>query len=280
MRTPFQLLHRNPTGDLPGGAAHGGLHVWGGRALVTVADPAALAAALRLAHAHLRSVARACDRHDPAAEVHRLPAADGAPVPVGPLLLRHVRAALETAAATGGLVDPTVVVPRSGGGPGVLPVCQRAPRARPAPGWRSVRVTDRTVRVPGGTALDLTASALPLALDDVALVVARLTGSAVRLSLNGCTASCDASGRTAGGAAVDACWVVDPRTGRPAAGRWSRVQVRAESARTSSALAVAAVLRDDDAPRWLADRAASARLVGADGDVVVGDPLARDALAA
>jgi thiamine biosynthesis lipoprotein len=278
MRTPSQLLHsRPPRGD---GAAQGDLRVWGGRALVTVADPGALAPALRVGHDHLRSVARAADRHDPQAEVHRLPAAGGAPVAVGPLLLRHVRAALETAAATSGLVDPTVLTPRSGVGQGLVPVCPQVPAPRAARGWRSVRVSGGTVQVPGGTALDLTASALPLALDDVAVVVAQLTGSAVRLSLHGRTASCDDAGHTSGSAVADASRVVDPRTGRPAGTRWSRVEVAAGSARTASALAVAAVLHGDDAPAWLADRGVAAWLTAPDGTVVVNATAALDALVA
>jgi FAD:protein FMN transferase len=278
MRTPSHLLHSCPTrGD---GTAQGDLRVWGGRALVTVADPVALAPALRLGHDHLRSVARAADRHDPLAEVHRIPAAGGAPVAVGPLLLRHVQAALETAAATSGLVDPTVVTPRSGPGQGLLPACPQVPAPRAARGWRSVRVSGGTVQVPGGTALDLTASALPLALDDVALVVAQLTGSAVRLSLHGRTASCDGAGRTSGSAVADASRVVDPLTGRPAGTPWSRVEVVAGSARTASALAVAAVLHGDDAPRWLADRGVAAWLTGPDGTVLVGATADRDVLVA
>jgi thiamine biosynthesis lipoprotein len=280
MRTPSQLLSR-PTPGVPGGrASHGDLRVWGGVAHLSVADPAALPAAVRLARHHLQAVAGACDPRDPAAQVHELPAAGGAPVLVSPLLLRHVQAALDTAAATDGLVDPTAAPGRSPAGPathGALPVCGQAVPRRAARGWRSVELLGRQVRVPGGTTLDLTASALPLALDDVALVVAQLTGSAVRITLHGRTAARDGAagpaGGTSGAAAVDAGRVVDPRTGRPAAGGWARAEVVAGSARTASALAVAAVLHGPDAPDWLAERGVSARLAGPAGEAVVGDPV-------
>jgi thiamine biosynthesis lipoprotein len=274
MRIPTQLLLSRPsdTGweDRP---TSGEVRAWGGRATVSVEDPSALAPALRLARHHLRSVGRACDGHHPAAQVHLIPAAAGEPVRVGPLLLRHVRAALETADVTEGLVDPTVVPARGLGSPPPLPVCSRGPRARPARGWRCVQVTDDAVRAPGGTALDLTASALPVALDDVARVVAQLTCGAVGVTLHGRTAWCDRDGRSGGTAATDGRRVVDPRTGEPAARRWSWVEVSAGSARTASALAVAAVLRGDDAPAWLAGRCTCARLLGSDGTVVlVGEP--------
>jgi thiamine biosynthesis lipoprotein len=275
MRTLPELLpHRPHAAERDGGPASGEVRAWDGRATVTVEDPSALAPALRLTRHHLRAVAAACDRRDPGAQVHRLPAAAGEPVAVRPLLLRHVRAALDTAAATDGMVDPTAVTDRALGAAPPLPVCSQGPRRRGARGWRCVRVTEHAVAVPGGTALDLTAFALPLALDDVARVVAQLTGTGLRVSLHGRTAWCDAAGRSGGAAATDGLRVVDPRTGDPAARRWSWVEVSADSARTASALAVAAVVRGDDAPAWLDGRCRSARLVGRDGSVsLVGEPV-------
>jgi hypothetical protein len=138
--------------------------------------------------------------------------------------------------------------------------------------------------VPGGTALDLTTTALPMALDDLALVVGQLTGVGVRVALHGRMAGCDADGRRYGAAVTDGRRVVDPRTGRPADVCWATVQVVAGSARAATALALAAVLHGDEAPRWLAGRmqgerlpgrlvAVAARLVALDAEVVlVGDP--------
>jgi len=267
------------------GSVTGTVRAWGGRATVRLDDAAGLTPALRLARHHVRSVARACDRHSPSAQVHELAAAAGAAVPSGPLLRRAVRAALETAADTHGLVDPTTPsITGAAQGPGSLPDCGRRRELHGARGWRCVEVTDREVRVPGGTALDLTATALPMALDDVALVVAQLTGTGVRVSLHGRMAGCAADGRRYGLAGTDGRRVVDPRTGRPADPCWFHVQVVAGSARSATALALAAVLHGHDAPRWLAERmegerfagglvAFAARLVALDGEVVlVGDP--------
>jgi thiamine biosynthesis lipoprotein len=266
-------------------AATGTVRAWGGRATVSLDDAAALPPALRLARHHLRAVARACDRRSPTAQVHRLAAAAGDRVVADPLLLRAVHAALETAADTDGLVDPTTPSLRGvADGPGSLPVCGRAPQRHGARGWRCVETTDGAVRVPGGTALDLTATALPMALDDLALVVAQLTGVGLRVALHGRAAGCAADGRRYGAAATDGRRVVDPRTGRPAEPRWARVQVVAGSARAATALALAAVLHGEQAPRWLAARmrgepragrlaGVAARLVAPDGEVVlVGDP--------
>src|SRR5689334_6232958 len=72
-----------PAADAPDprgtGPASGSVRAWGGSVSVAVDDPAALGAALRLTRHHLHAVARACDRTDPTAEVHLLPAADGEP---------------------------------------------------------------------------------------------------------------------------------------------------------------------------------------------------------
>ncbi|HKG50658.1 MAG TPA: hypothetical protein VKB14_09470 [Actinomycetales bacterium] len=56
---------------------------------------------------------------------------------------------------------------RSGSAPSV-PVCSQRPGPGAARGWRSVQVAGSAVQVPGGTALDLTAFALPTAQDDLA----------------------------------------------------------------------------------------------------------------
>jgi len=138
-----------------------------------------------------------------------------------------------------------------------------------------VHVAGSAVQVPGGSALDLTAFALPMALDDVARVITQLTGTGVRVRLHGRTAWCESSGRCGGTAGTDGLRVIDPRTGEPAAWRWSWVEVSADSARAASALAVAAVVRGEDAPTRLAGRCRSARLVGFEGTVtLVGRPAA------
>ncbi|GMA86128.1 hypothetical protein GCM10025868_13780 [Angustibacter aerolatus] len=144
---------------------------WGSTATVTVDDARHLGTATRLAAHHLAAVARACDRRSATAEVHRLPAADGAPLDVSPVLARALAAALDTAAGTDGLVDPTCPAPRHDERAFWARGHQVAARRRRR--RQDVETHGTRVRVPGGTALDLAATAVPLALDDAALAVAQ-----------------------------------------------------------------------------------------------------------
>jgi thiamine biosynthesis lipoprotein len=62
--------------------------------------------------------------------------------------------------------------------------------------------------------------------------------------------------------------IVDPDTGRPAPSRWRTVSVAASTCVDANTASTAAVIRADDAPRWLSERGLAARLVGVDGDIV------------
>jgi thiamine biosynthesis lipoprotein len=61
--------------------------------------------------------------------------------------------------------------------------------------------------------------------------------------------------------------ILDPRTGRPAAGPWRTVSVAAASCAEANAAATAAIVSGDCAENWLADSGLPARLVAADGTV-------------
>ncbi|GAB3594826.1 FAD:protein FMN transferase [Angustibacter peucedani] len=245
------------------------LESWGVLGDVVVDDPAALAPATQIARRHLDALARAAHRALPQAEVHRLPCAAGEPVAVSPLLARVIGAALKSAARTDGLVDPTVATPRRAAGrpgqqaKGWLPVCGSSGDARPVIGWQRVRLDGSRVSVPGGTTLDLRASALAVGLDDVALVAAQLTGADVVVRLGGRTARLGH-----GQVATDPRHVVDPRTGRPAPSTWSLVEVSAPTCRRAGELAVDAAVLGAHAADWLEQRGADARLTAADGSVV------------
>jgi thiamine biosynthesis lipoprotein len=239
------------------------LAAWGDIGLVHADDPAALEAALQIARRHLAALGRACDRRSPRAEVHRMPCAAGASVTVSPLLVRVVQASLETAAQTGGLVDPTVRVARTDAAGSVMPVCGKASAVRTGCGWRAVQLRGARLRVPAGATLELRPCALSVGLDDIALVASRLTGSDVRVQLGGRAA------RVGHGHAVtDPRHVVDPRTGRPAPSTWVRVEVSAGTCRTASSQAVAAAVLGDEALGWLSRQHADARLTRPDGSVV------------
>jgi thiamine biosynthesis lipoprotein len=63
--------------------------------------------------------------------------------------------------------------------------------------------------------------------------------------------------------------LVDPRTGQPAAEVWRTVTVAAPSCVEANTASTAAAVVGSGAPRWLAERRYDARLVAADGGVVM-----------
>ena len=172
----------------------------------------ALAPGVELARAEVDALDAACSRFREDSELAAVNRAAGAAVRVGPFLLDAVEAALRAAAATGGLVDPTVgralvalgydrdFKLLSGRDGRVLGVAAAA-------GWRRVRV-DRargTLTIPAGAALDLGAVAKAFAADRIAALVRATTGSSVLVSLGG---DVSVAGAPAGGWPVR---VVDDR---------------------------------------------------------------------
>ena len=141
----------------------------------------------------LADVDLACSRFRDDSELAGLNRQAGQWVPVGPLLLAAVQAALVAARQTEGAVDPTVGpalrllgydcdFPRVAktGPPLVLSV-------GPAAGWHKIEVDAAAgrVRIPAGAELDLGATAKALAADRAAARLARATGAGVLVSLGG-----------------------------------------------------------------------------------------------
>jgi thiamine biosynthesis lipoprotein len=160
----------------------------GTTAVLLVTEASALAAAEHLLRAELDALDRACSRFRADSEVRRLPA--GRPAWVSPLLHDALEAALWTAEATGGLVDPTVgeAVARLGYDRDfaeVAPDGPRVPAGMPAPGWWRVRLAGDQVVVPDGVLLDLGASAKAFAADRAAAKIAGECGGGVLVSLGG-----------------------------------------------------------------------------------------------
>ncbi len=157
---------------------------------VTVCDPRALPEATAMAKAAVAELDRTCSRFRADSELGRLNSARSAVV--SPLLLELIRAALDAARWSDGLVDPTV-------GPAVRSlgydrdfdaiVHRRARRIElvPAVGWRGVGVdsASRGVTLPPGAELDLGATAKAFAADRIASDVAAATGSPTLVSLGG-----------------------------------------------------------------------------------------------
>ncbi len=171
---------------------------------VVVDDDDVLEAASRIAVTEVEALDLACSRFRDDSELAGLNREAGRPVPVSELLFEAVSTALDAAASTDGVVDPTVgrslrglgydrsfeIVVSRGGPPQLAFV--------PAGGWRSVDLdgAGRTVAVPRGYELDLGATAKALASDRIAAKIAAETGSPVLVSLGGDIA---AEGAPAGG---------------------------------------------------------------------------------
>jgi thiamine biosynthesis lipoprotein len=166
----------------------------GTTAVVLTTDEHALPAALDELRLELERIDAACSRFRPDSELSLLNRAAGTPVTVGPLLAEAVGVALDAAAATGGLVDPTVGTSlRLLGYDRTFTLVRsrdaatlRAKHA-PAAGWSRVELDRerRLVRLPAGTELDLGATAKGLAADRAARAAARRSGCGALVSLGG-----------------------------------------------------------------------------------------------
>ncbi len=165
----------------------------GVRNRVVVEDDHALEAAARIAAAEVDALDLACSRFRDDSELARLNNRPGRAVPVSALLFEAVEVALEAAASTGGVVDPTVGASLRGIGydrsfelvvtPGAVPQFSFVP----AGGWEEVELDEerRTITVPRGYELDLGATAKALGSDRIAAAAATATGSPVLVSLGG-----------------------------------------------------------------------------------------------
>jgi FAD:protein FMN transferase len=141
----------------------------------------------------IEEIDRAASRFRPDSELSRLNAADGQETVLSPLFARSLRVALDAAAWTQGVVDPTVGASvRAAGydrtfervdrhGPALLGVW------RQAPGWQHITLdeTAGTVRVPQGVVLDLGATAKALACDLAVEAVVEAVGGGALLSIGG-----------------------------------------------------------------------------------------------
>lgn len=166
----------------------------GTTAVVAVAEPRALATARRVLEREIAAFDAACSRFRCDSELTELNRHAGEPVGVGPLLFEAVAVALQIAASTRGLVDPTVgrSVRLAGYDRTFADVLLRdGSRFRPsyaaAPGWRSVELDPRTrtVRMPRDAELDLGATAKALAADCAAAAASAATGTGVLVGLGG-----------------------------------------------------------------------------------------------
>jgi len=282
---------------------------FGTTAVLAVTNPDELAAASRGVRDVLAAVDRACSRFREDSEITAVNAAGGAPVRVSQMFVRAARCALGAARITGGDLDPTIGTSMrvAGYDRDFAAIRAGAPvRFTRAAGWRCVALDEERglIRVPPGVELDFGATAKALAAD-LAARGARVEGG-VLVSIGGDIATAgrppeagwpvrvtddheadaDEPGQTvalrSGGLATSSTtvrrWrrgsaelhhVLDPATGAPAAGPWRTVTVAAASCVDANIASTTAIIRGDRAPEWLATTGLPARLVGADGSVML-----------
>jgi thiamine biosynthesis lipoprotein len=267
--------------------------VWGLTATVLVLDAEAAPVARRLVAAELAGMDRAASRFRPDSELARVNRAGGRAIRTSAAFARALAAALRAAALTDGAVDPTVgealeLRAAAGARVAVTP-------ARPAD-WRAVRLDEDSRTVAAGLRLDLGATAKALAADLAAARVHAATACGVLVNLGGDIAVAgeppaggwpiramdDHRGDPAGpgqtvaivdgGLATSSTsargrHILDPASGRPAAGPWRTVSVAAATCLDANTASTAAIVLGADAPGWLAARRLPARLVDHDGAV-------------
>jgi thiamine biosynthesis lipoprotein len=171
--------------------------------------------------------------------------------------------------------------------------------------WRAIEL-DRamgTVCLPPGMRLDLGATAKAYAADRAASSIAQATGGGVLVSLGGDIATAGqplaggwpihvgddhrasrgpgqrltiGSGALATSSTTVRRWlhdgrvqhhIIDPRTGRPATGRWRTVSATAGSCVDANIATTAAIVLGEAAAAWLTEAGIAARLVAAGGAV-------------
>ena len=167
---------------------------FGTTAVLAVADAAALTSAAELLRDRLRRVDLACSRFRDDSELVAVNRRSGDLVELGPELHGFVRAALDAARATSGLVDPALGAELSAAGYDrtFVLVAERdgwrfREVERPRGLWREIELDDerRLLRVPRGVLLDLGATAKAHTADLAAREIADATGSGTLVSLGG-----------------------------------------------------------------------------------------------
>ncbi len=178
---------------------------------------------------------------------------------VSGLFASALETALDVAAETDGLVDPTL--------------CGR---------WPEVIVSRRLLSRPPDVTLDLNGVVKALAVDEAAATldgpgfvsvggdlavrgpvdVALPGGDAIRVVAGGLATS---------GTATRGAHLVDAATGRPSESPWEQVTASGATCLAADVAAKAGFLLGERGPGWLDERGVPGRFVGADGEIVEND---------
>jgi thiamine biosynthesis lipoprotein len=236
---------------------------------------------------------RVFSRFRPDSELNSVNRAAGRATLVSHRFAETLGAALAIAEQTDGLVDPTVGAALAALGyardfaelgddpspPG---------STAPAPGWRSVSLTGRLLRIPRGCALDLNGVVKAGAVDEAvgllrgggfvsaggdlavrgATDVALPAGGAVRVVRGGIATTGTSRRRWRRGGA----WyhhLIDPASGLPADSPWREVSASGASCLDADVAARCALLSGAGGPEWLDVRGVPGRFVAHDGTVTV-----------
>jgi FAD:protein FMN transferase len=195
----------------------------------------------------------------PESELSRVNASPARVVRVSRLFSSTLAVALDVAAETGGLVDPTL--------------CGR---------WPEVVVSGRLLSRPPGLALDLNGVVKALAVDEAVetldgpgfvsvggdlavrgpVDVALPAGGAIRVVSGGLATS---------GTASRGAHLVNPATGRPGESCWEQVTASGATCLAADIAAKAGFLLGDGGPEWLDARGIPGRFVALDGEIVEND---------
>lgn len=197
--------------------------------------------------------------------------------------------ALEAAAASDGLVDPTLgaAVVAAGYDRDFADLDDRAdprPSKRASPGrWWSVRLTGRLLTRPHGVQLDLNGIVKALAVDEALACIAGpgfvsaggdlATRGPVNVAVPGGDVVQVLEGGVATSGTVRRRWpcggaeqhhLIDPRTGLPSRSPWTQLTVVGASCLAADVCAKAAFLLGDDGPGWLDSHSLPGRFVSRD----------------
>ena len=192
----------------------------------------------------------------PESELSRVNASPARVLVVSPLFASTLETALDVAAETDGLVDPTL--------------CGR---------WREVVVSGRMVSRPPWLALDLNGVVKALAVDEAVAAldgpgfvavggdlavrgpvdVALPAGGAIRVVAGGLATS---------GTATRGAHLVDPATGAPSESPWEQVTASGATCLAADIAAKTGFLLGDRGPAWLDERGVPGRFVAPGGEIV------------
>ncbi|TCC54940.1 FAD:protein FMN transferase [Kribbella pittospori] len=280
---------------------------WSCTVRLTVDNPAVLGAACGELKALMDRVDKAAGRFRPDSELSIVNARAGALVPVSRLLVDLVDVSLVAASVSGGAVDPTVgaAVIAAGYDDDIEAVRRRfsEPLAdpKPSPGWQQVQLNRKLalLGVPKDCALDLGAIAKAWTADRAALVLGKRYGCAVLVEIGGDLRAAGnpvkpwvitvaeragdpgvlvtlAHGGLTTSTRTVRRWqtptgyahhLIDPRTGKPADGRWRTASVWAPTAVRANTFSTALVATGEAALGRLTLAGHPARLIDDDGEV-------------